>query len=350
MLVLGAEPAPWARLFLGRTFVLAVFNAAVFIGIGLVKDGRLTRGLALHALLLACAAYAAATPAIADAATSPGTLAVGGIGWRLFAVRCGGARAGGALGADASRHRRAARRAARTPADAARRVSRTRAKASCRGAVFGGFFMALIQALAFCLALPGVGCLAAQAPLLGVALAGGLLFALRADHRRELRRQPAVLPPPRRERARAGERAARPRGRSRARPRRPPGRCRDLRFRAHRLRPAGRRRGLRGSGSRSATRRRSGAAGASDSGRWRVYTLGALLGGGVGAALGWYFEASQLDVVIRKFGLYAGVDPRVDRRRCALRHLSAVQQVGRDRSRRRLGRREALLRRVACRA
>ena len=40
----------------------------------------------------------------------------------------------------------------------------------------------------------------------------------------------------------------------------------------------------------------------------RVYALGALLGGAVGGALGWYFEASQLHVVIEKFTLYAAID------------------------------------------
>ena len=41
--------------------------------------------------------------------------------------------------------------------------------------------------------------------------------------------------------------------------------------------------------------------------RPHVYALGALLGGAVGGALGWYFEASQLEVVIEKFTLYAAV-------------------------------------------
>ena len=59
--------APWATACLGRFAVLAVFNAAVFLGIGFAMDRRGTRGLPLHALLLACAGFAAATPLIADA-------------------------------------------------------------------------------------------------------------------------------------------------------------------------------------------------------------------------------------------------------------------------------------------
>jgi cyclic beta-1,2-glucan synthetase len=38
---------------------------------------------------------------------------------------------------------------------------------------------------------------------------------------------------------------------------------------------------------------------------WRVYFLGALLGGVVGGALGWYFDAPQIAVVVAKFWSYA---------------------------------------------
>ncbi|MGH8770850.1 MAG: hypothetical protein ACREV2_06655, partial [Burkholderiales bacterium] len=38
---------------------------------------------------------------------------------------------------------------------------------------------------------------------------------------------------------------------------------------------------------------------------WRVYGLGALLGGFVGGALAWYFDAAQLQVVAEKFATYA---------------------------------------------
>ena len=125
MLAFGAELAPWAIAWLGRTLVLAVFNAAVFFGIGFVMDRRFTRGLPLHALLLACAVFAAATPLIADARGVVGTA------WRR-AIVAADARAGGALGADASRHGRPARRDPRAPPDAARGASRTRGRASRR--------------------------------------------------------------------------------------------------------------------------------------------------------------------------------------------------------------------------
>jgi cyclic beta-1,2-glucan synthetase len=43
---------------------------------------------------------------------------------------------------------------------------------------------------------------------------------------------------------------------------------------------------------------------------WRLYALGVLLGGVVAGALGWYFDANQLGVVVAKFWAYADVDYR----------------------------------------
>ena len=37
---------------------------------------------------------------------------------------------------------------------------------------------------------------------------------------------------------------------------------------------------------------------------WRLYCIGTMLGGFVGGALGWYFDASQIDVVTTKFWAY----------------------------------------------
>ncbi len=41
---------------------------------------------------------------------------------------------------------------------------------------------------------------------------------------------------------------------------------------------------------------------------WHVYALGTLLGGLVGGALGWYFDAAQIDVVVSKFFAYTDLD------------------------------------------
>ena len=48
---------------------------------------------------------------------------------------------------------------------------------------------------------------------------------------------------------------------------------------------------------------------------WRLYALGAVLGGFVAGALGWYFDAPQLQVVVAKFWAYADVNYRLDARR-----------------------------------
>ncbi len=47
---------------------------------------------------------------------------------------------------------------------------------------------------------------------------------------------------------------------------------------------------------------------------WRLYALGVLLGGLVAGALGWYFDAAQLKVVIAKFWAYADINYRLDGR------------------------------------
>jgi cyclic beta-1,2-glucan synthetase len=47
---------------------------------------------------------------------------------------------------------------------------------------------------------------------------------------------------------------------------------------------------------------------------WRVYALGAALGGFVAGALGWYFDAPQLAVVVNKFWAYADVNYRLSGR------------------------------------
>jgi len=47
---------------------------------------------------------------------------------------------------------------------------------------------------------------------------------------------------------------------------------------------------------------------------WRVYALGAALGGFVGGALAWYFDAAQLATVVSKFSAYVSLDYAADGR------------------------------------
>ena len=58
---------------------------------------------------------------------------------------------------------------------------------------------------------------------------------------------------------------------------------------------------------------------------WRVYALGAFLGGITGGAVAWYLDAAQVAVIAAKFAAYATVHAPGPR----LHRLSAVQQMGR---------------------
>lgn len=291
-LAFGSPLAPWAIAWLGRFAVLAVFNAAVFLGIGFAMDRRGTRGLPLHALLLACAGFAAATPLIADAgggrlaSIAAGTLAQAGLWAQTHLVT-------GAL-LDALRGRRPTMRAARWQAK----------EGLVKGAVFGGCFMALIEALALASrAAPGLR----AAPLLGSALVGALLFPLA---RSIVESFDGSAPFFRRLAAHVREPENLLRGLV-------VGAGIGLALRAELpLANAHQRFGfglLVGAAAYTGVDLILDAAAIARGERRRlqaprVYALGALLGGAVGGALGWYFEASQLNVVIEKFILYAAID------------------------------------------
>lgn len=47
---------------------------------------------------------------------------------------------------------------------------------------------------------------------------------------------------------------------------------------------------------------------------WRVYTLGAFLGGCVAGTIAWYLDLGQLETIIQKFHAYASIDYRADGR------------------------------------
>ncbi len=302
---LCARSTPSAALFLGRALVIAVFNAGVYFGIGLVMDGRSTRGTRLHALLAACAVFAAATPWIADASASPVASGMGVVAWRIAAVVAATlAQAGlwaethlvtGAL-LDAIRGRRPTGRAAFQHAR----------EGLTRGAVFGGLFMALIQTVAFVLDLPAAQSWLPRVPLLGLALVGGLLFAFARTVVESFDGSAPFF------------------GRLSANVLAPTNLLRGLVVGAALGLAAGWALPAESSGERAGFGLIVGAATYAGvdlvrdvlsilAGRrqrlqtWRVYALGAWLGGAIGAALGWYFEASQLDVVLQKFRLYAGL-------------------------------------------
>ena len=225
MLAFGSPLAPWAAAWLGRSAVLAVFNAAVCFGIGFAIDRRGMRG--------AGAVWAAARLRRVrrrDAADR---------GRRRRPPRGHRHRpalAGGALGADPSRHRSAARRARRAASDPARgalaRAGGPHQGSGVRRLLHGPDRDARAGA--------GRGRRSASGAGARPGAARSAALPARAEHRRELRRQRPVLPPARGACARAGEPAARPGGRGRDRPRAASRATARKRLPALRLRPAGR--------------------------------------------------------------------------------------------------------------
>ena len=80
---------------------------------------------------------------------------------------------------------------------------------------------------------------------------------------------------------------------------------------------------------------------------WRLYALGAALGGLVAGALGWYFDTAQLHVVIAKFWAYADVNYRLSGRQLGdFTTYPIFNKYGADQPRRGRRRRAAVLGRV----
>ncbi|HEY8155758.1 MAG TPA: glycosyl transferase family 36 [Myxococcota bacterium] len=292
-LAFGAELAPWQIAWLGRSLVLAVFNATIFFGIGFVMDRRMTRGASLYALLLASAVFAAATPLIADAgagrvaAILAALLAQAGLWAQTHLVT-------GALLGAIHGHRPTQRAA----------LAHTR-EGLAKGAIFGGSFMALIEGLALA---RGAASGLRAAPLLGAALVGALLYPLA---RSILESFDGSAPFFRRLAASVREPVNLLRGLVVGA---------GLGFAALEGLPLANAYQRCGFGLLVGAAAYTGVdllcdAAAIARGRrrrfqaLRVYTLGAMLGGAIGGALGWYFEQSQLDVVVQKFSLYAAVAP-----------------------------------------
>ena len=157
---------------IGRTAVLLLFTEVLVVGIGYVMDRRWLKEWRLHGLILGSAALAAATPQIADFGST-------GAGWlaRPVAVAATALAFAGLWGQtflvtgvllDAFRSRRPTWRID---------VRHWRSGA-VKGAIYAGVFMVLVQVGALVAATPLLLSIAPSLPILVGALLGAVLFPL----------------------------------------------------------------------------------------------------------------------------------------------------------------------------
>ncbi len=302
----GAAPLSFPiKVFLGRTFIIFVISEFGLGALSLIALNRLPRSAKLHALLLLSAAIGASTPSIAnfaEVAPAPflaifvgagaAALAQAGL-WSLVYVATG-------LPLDAL--------AGRAPTFGA--VYDHWRNGFVKGAIYGGVFMAALLALALVLRQPALVDALTRGVWLTGPFAGALGFPfvqtligsadgtppffgrLRAAYRSPINYARGLIVGLGGAFAYVGDLAAADGG------------ARFLAaFAVGALAYAGvdfvddGRRILTGERTKFQT--------------WRRYALGAALGGLVAGALGWYFDAPQLKVVIAKFWAYADADYRL---------------------------------------
>jgi len=319
LLLLGARPllgelgsfflppgsAPATAIQFARFLVLAGFNLLVTIGIGYAMDHRWTRDPVLLALLLAAAAAAVVSPQLADLGSSravaelPAPL-------RLLAVLVAGSLAQAALWAQVF-----VMTGILLDALIVRRPTRPAALGHFRdglgkGAVYSLVFLLVVHVPALLAAVPAVRDLVAAAPLAAATLAGALLFPAARTIVETFDGSPAFG-------RRLLHAARHPWGYAR-------GAVIGLAI------GLGLGAGLPAAdpldrflfGAATGIAAYAGVdllADAVDmaSGRrrrlqtWRLYALGAVLGGIAGGALAWYFDTPQLSTVLDKWARYASV-------------------------------------------
>lgn len=288
---------------LGRTTVLIVFVEALIIALRGLVAHRLPRDRRMHVLLIGSAVHAALTPVIAD--ITQHTAALGGAVQFVLGIATAALAQSGlwaltfvvtGLAIDALRNRPPTYTVA----------YRHWIGGLTKGAIYGGVFMALVLAAGDVLAIGPVLAVIGAAPWLAGLVGGALLFPLAAT---VVASADGTAPFFGRLRAAYAE----PRGYGRGAvvglgtalaltfglPDRGSGTRFLLMFAVGALAYGGvdfyadrieQRRGTRSVGE-----------------GWRVYALGVLLGGLVGGALGWYFDAAQLAVVATKFWSYVAL-------------------------------------------
>ncbi|MEQ1890360.1 MAG: glycosyl transferase family 36, partial [Alphaproteobacteria bacterium] len=288
---------------IGRTIFLAMFNAITFAGLGVLMDHRWTRDWLLHGLLFVTAAHAACSPMLADWVSGQ-TIATLPLPLQMIGVAAGSGIAQAGLWAetflitgmliDALHQRR--------PAFYAARIHWRRGLG--KGTMYGVLFMLLLQTCELALHSPEFTRLVAAYPGAAAVLGGALLFCLARTIIESFDESPPFL-------MRLLE---------------------NLRQPMNYLRGVVLGLGLAGiilSGVQHATVSHRFACGlilgaliyaGADLIRdcfdimnkrrqrlqsWRIYTLGAGLGGLVGAAIAWYFDAAQIAIIAQRLQAYA---------------------------------------------
>jgi cyclic beta-1,2-glucan synthetase len=161
----------------GRTVLLLLFNGIVFVGVGLLMDRRWTRDWRLHGLLFLCALHAAISPYLADM-VSGAAIAQLPLPLQMIGVASGTGLAQAGLWAETflvtgmlmdALHRR------RPTFYAAHGHWR---RGLGKGAMYGVLFMLLLQAYGAALHSPGLVHWASAYPGTAAALGGAILFCL----------------------------------------------------------------------------------------------------------------------------------------------------------------------------
>ena len=168
---------PEYQIIIGRCMLIALFNLMMFSGVGLLMDRRWTRDWRLHILLIWCAAHAAISPLFADLVSGPAIAALP-LPLQMIGVMLGAGLAQAGLWAETflitgmlidALHRR------RPTFYAARIHWRT---GLGKGAMFGVLFMLLLQAYGLALHSPDLVNWVSAYPGAAAALGGAVLFSL----------------------------------------------------------------------------------------------------------------------------------------------------------------------------
>ncbi len=165
------------QIMFGRAAMLFLFNLIVFVGVGLLMDRRLTRDWRLYGLLLLCALHAALSPQLADM-VSGSAISAYPLPLQIFGVAAGTGLAQAGLWAETflvtgilidALHRR-------RPTYYAARIHWQGGLG--KGMMYGALFMLLLQAYGLALHSPELLKLITSYPGAASALGGAILFCI----------------------------------------------------------------------------------------------------------------------------------------------------------------------------